>query len=71
MNCLLNSEMVLQLIAGDLDKVDLVVEFKASDKIPTDEKYYEDWRPICPPSLLVLIDFYPVYSEFLTWSFVN
>ena len=41
---LLNSEMVLQLLDRDLDKVDIVVEFKASDKIPTDEKYYEDFK---------------------------
>ena len=28
-------------IDGDLDKVDMV---KASDKMPTDEKYYEDFK---------------------------
>ena len=31
-------------IDGDLDKVDMVVEIKASDKILTDEKYYEEMK---------------------------
>ena len=60
--CLLNSEMVLQLLDRDLDKVDMVVEIKASDKIPTDGKYYEDFKLkiLKHCTLLVLIDFCPV-----------